>query len=80
MLVLSRKPGQKIKIGDDIEVTIIAVSGETVRIGIEAPTCVRILRTEVYEEIQKRNGEAVTSTEIPPALKSLLSSLGGSND
>jgi carbon storage regulator len=47
MLVLSRKPGEKVTIGDAITVTVLAISGKTVRIGIEAPTDVRILRAEL---------------------------------
>lgn len=58
MLVLSRKVNEKIKISEDIEITIVSVSGDVVRIGIEAPKDVKILRSEVYEEIQKQNQSA----------------------
>jgi carbon storage regulator CsrA len=47
MLVLSRQPGEKVVIGDAITVTVLAISGKTVRIGIEAPDDVRILRAEL---------------------------------
>ncbi len=77
MLVLSRKVDQKLFIGDNIEITIVSVSGDTVRIGIEAPKDIKILRSEVYEEIQQQNIEAVSSsqaenTETKEKLKKLL--------
>jgi carbon storage regulator len=57
VLVLTRKGGQSIMIGDDIEVSVLAIMGEKVRIGIEAPRSVPVFRKEVYVEIQEdRNG------------------------
>ena len=53
MLVLTRKSNQSIMIGDDIEISVLAVMGEKVRIGIEAPRSVPIFRREVYVEIQE---------------------------
>ena len=53
MLVLTRKSNQSIMIGDDIEITVLAVMGEKVRIGIEAPRSVPVFRREVYVEIQE---------------------------
>ena len=53
MLVLTRKSNQSIMIGDDIEVSVLAVMGEKVRIGIEAPRSVPVFRKEVYLEIQQ---------------------------
>ena len=52
MLVLTRKTNQSIMIGDDIEISVLAVMGEKVRIGIEAPRSVPVFRKEVYVEIQ----------------------------
>ena len=49
MLVLTRKTNQSIMIGDDIEITILSVSGDKVRIGIEAPRDISVFRQEVYE-------------------------------
>lgn len=55
MLVLTRKVGDCINIGDDIVVKVIEISRNNVRIGIEAPRNVSVLRNEVYEKIQKEN-------------------------
>jgi carbon storage regulator len=52
VLVLTRKGNQSIMIGDDIEVSVLAIMGEKVRIGIEAPRSVPVFRKEVYVEIQ----------------------------
>ena len=53
MLVLTRKGNQSIMIGDDIEVTVLAIMGEKVRIGIDAPRNVPVFRKEVYLEIHR---------------------------
>jgi len=52
MLVLTRKSNQSIMVGDDIEVSVLAIMGEKVRIGIQAPRDVPVFRKEVYLEIQ----------------------------
>ena len=73
MLVLTRKRNESIVIGDDIEVRVLSVSGEKVRIGIEAPRDVPVFRMEVYLEIQQQRLEAGTSAreEVDEALKRL---------
>jgi carbon storage regulator len=53
MLVLTRKSNQSIMIGDDIEVSVLSIMGEKVRIGIQAPRDVPVFRNEVYLEIQQ---------------------------
>lgn len=58
MLILSRNKGQKIMINQDIVISVVEVSGDQVRIGIEAPDHVAIYREEIYESIQKQNKEA----------------------
>jgi carbon storage regulator len=58
MLVLTRKKGQSIMIGDNIEVSIVEIQGEQVRLGIKAPRSVSIHRNEIYEEIQQENRKA----------------------
>lgn len=55
MLVLTRKSNQSIMIGDDIEVSVLSVMGDKVRIGIKAPRDVPVFRREVYLEIQREN-------------------------
>jgi len=56
MLVLTRKPGQSIMIGDGVEVQVLSVAGEKVRLGITAPRDVSIFRNEVYERIEREGG------------------------
>ncbi|PIC75935.1 carbon storage regulator [Sporosarcina sp. P19] len=60
MLVLSRKAGDTIKIADDIEVKILEVKGDTVRVGIEAPKSVEIVRGELIQSIKDTNTESLT--------------------
>jgi len=73
MLVLSRKRNESIMIGDDIEVSVLAVAGGKVRMGIEAPRDIPVFRKEVYLEIQQQRLEAGTSAreEVDEALKRL---------
>ncbi|RYL95810.1 carbon storage regulator [Sporolactobacillus sp. THM7-4] len=74
MLVLTRKPGQSIKIGDTIEVRIIAVDGDQIKLGIKAPREIDIHRQEVYDAIQKENSQAAAgrlSEEILTAIKAI---------
>ncbi len=65
MLILSRKPTQKILISDDIEITIVEVKGEQVKIGINAPSSVKVFREEVYREIQQENKAAIVKDKKP---------------
>lgn len=55
MLVLTRRLNQSIKIGDDIEITVIEVRGDQVRLGVDAPRSVTVHRKEVYLQIQQEN-------------------------
>ncbi len=57
MLVLSRQKDESIMIGDDVEITIVDVRGDKVRLGIVAPREVPVHRREVYEAIQRENNE-----------------------
>jgi carbon storage regulator len=64
MLVLTRKSNQSIMIGDDIEVSVLSIMGEKVRIGIQAPRDVPVFRREVYLEIQQeRQGVATGGSD-----------------
>lgn len=58
MLVLSRQRDETIMIGDDIEITVVDVRGDKVRLGINAPRLVQVHRKEVYEAIKRENAEA----------------------
>ena len=76
MLVLTRKSNQSIMIGDDIEISVLAVMGEKVRIGIEAPRSVPVFRREVYVEIQEDQATGEASTDVDRALEGLKSETG----
>ncbi|XRD25637.1 carbon storage regulator CsrA [Lysinibacillus fusiformis] len=62
MLVLSRKKDESIMIGDHIEIKILAVEGEQIKLGIVAPKTVKVHRSEVFQAIQAQNKEALSST------------------
>jgi carbon storage regulator len=72
MLVLSRKKNESIMIGDDIEITITAIEGDLVRIGIKAPKLVSIYRKELFLSIQEENRLAAQARMDWNALKDLL--------
>jgi len=63
MLVLTRRKGESIQIGNDIRVKVISVEGDQIKIGIDAPRSVDIYRQEVYDAIQEQNNEAL-NTEV----------------
>jgi len=67
MLVLTRKNGETIKIGDDIEITIVSAKNDQVKIGIKAPKNVEIFRKEILDQIQTENQQA--SKDISSLLK-----------
>jgi carbon storage regulator len=74
MLVLTRKSNQSIMIGDDVEVSVLAIMGEKVRIGIQAPRDIPVFRREVYLEIQEEQREGGTvRREVDVALGDLSS-------
>lgn len=71
MLILSRKTGESIVIDGRIVVKIIRTDGDTVKVGIEAPSSIPVHRQEIYEEIQRANREAATRAphgQLPPLL------------
>ena len=73
MLVLTRKSNQSIMIGDEIEVSVLAIMGEKVRIGIQAPRDIPVFRKEVYLEIQQERAAQLegVSREVDVALTRL---------
>ena len=64
MLALARKVNQSIIIGNDIEITLLEIKGDQVKIGINAPKSVPIYRKEIYEQIQEENKKAAQTTRI----------------
>ncbi|MEG6532197.1 carbon storage regulator CsrA [Caldibacillus thermoamylovorans] len=62
MLILARKKGEAIQIGNEIEIKIISIQGDQVKIGIDAPKTVEVYRKEIYEQIQEENKQAATTT------------------
>jgi carbon storage regulator len=71
MLVLTRKSNQSIMIGDEIEVSVLAIMGEKVRIGIEAPRSIPVFRKEVYLEIQQDHSPDADRKAVDEALENL---------
>lgn len=71
MLILTRKPGESIILGDNIEIKVLEVSDSRVKLGIEAPRDIKVLRKEVISTIEE-NKEAAMTTPKTEALKNLL--------
>lgn len=63
MLVLTRRVGESIVIGNDIVVTVLEVRGDQVRIGVDAPRSLAVHREEVYAQVQRENAAAVASAD-----------------
>ncbi len=76
MLVLTRKSNQSIMIGDDIEVSVLSIMGEKVRIGIQAPRDIPVFRKEVYLEIQQERARELTSADVRGEVDRALRDLG----
>ncbi|MEP6953707.1 MAG: carbon storage regulator CsrA [Solirubrobacteraceae bacterium] len=76
MLVLTRKSNQSIMIGDDIEVSVLSVMGEKVRIGIQAPRDIPVFRKEVYLEIQQERGRDLAGSAVREEVDQALRNLG----
>ncbi len=64
MLILTRKSGESITIGDDVKITVVEVKGKQVRIGIDAPRSYMIHREEVYLNIQEENRRAAKESPL----------------
>lgn len=72
MLALSRKQNEAIIVGNDIEITILEIKGEQVKIGINAPKSVPVYRKELYVQIKDANKEAIEQAGAIETLKGLL--------
>ncbi|HLH67232.1 MAG TPA: carbon storage regulator CsrA [Solirubrobacteraceae bacterium] len=72
MLNITRRRGERIVLGDDVFISVLEVSGQTVRLGIEAPRSVRVYREEIWLEVKRENeaaaraAEAALPSEVPP--------------
>jgi len=77
VLVLTRKLNQSIKIGDDIEIMIIEVRGDQVRLGVTAPRSIAVHRKEVYLQIQQENQNAIREPASNEAVAAALQELLG---
>jgi carbon storage regulator len=64
MLILTRKLGETVAIGDDIKITLIDVKGKSIRIGIEAPPQIAVHRQEIYQAIREQNMKAATIADL----------------
>jgi len=63
MLIITRKPGEKIMLGDDVTIAVIEVSGSSVRIGIAAPRSIPVYREEIWAAVKEQQ----SASDVPPA-------------
>jgi carbon storage regulator len=77
MLILSRRPGESLTIGDDVVVTVVGVSGNQIRLGITAPREVRVLREEVHKAMQEEKQAAANALDSNGSLGGAVRQLRG---
>jgi carbon storage regulator len=65
MLMMTRRAGQKIVLGDNITIEVVEVAGSTVRLGVDAPRSVPVYREEIWTAVRAENEAAATATELP---------------
>ena len=71
MLVLSRRINDSIAIGDNIEIVVVEIKGDQVKLGVKAPKEVKVFRGEIHAEIQKEN-RAASESQLPPDLDKII--------
>lgn len=77
MLILSRRPGESLTIGDDVVVTVVSVTGNQIRLGITAPREVRVLREEVYKAMREETQAAANGLDSDRRLGDAVGQLRG---
>lgn len=66
MLIITRRPGEKIMLGDDVVIEVIEASGSSVRIGIDAPKSIPVYREEIWQAVRDENAAAASDAESHP--------------
>jgi carbon storage regulator len=74
VLVLTRRTGESVMVGDDVVITVLEVRGDVIRLGVQAPRSVQVHREEVYRELQRANREAASPS--PSAVQAVSRLLG----
>ena len=77
MLILSRRAGESLTIGDEITITVVGVNGNQIRLGITAPREVRVLREEIYRAMHEENRAAASAVDSEKRLKEVLQQVRG---
>lgn len=72
MLALSRKQGEAVVIGNDVEITVLEIKGEQIKLGISAPKSVPVYRKELYIQMKEANQEAIKQANAVEKLQNLL--------
>ena len=74
MLIITRRPGEKVIVGDDVVIEVIEVSGSSVRIGINAPKSIPVYREEIYSAVKAENTAAASAdaSQLPDELPTEL--------
>jgi carbon storage regulator len=72
MLILARRIGESIMIGDQVQVSVVDIKGDQVKLGIKAPSQVKVYRSEVYAAIQEENRAAAAAPGTLPPMEGLL--------
>lgn len=80
MLVLSRKSGESLIVGDEVKVTVLGVSGRQVRIGIDAPNDVAVHRQEVFDRIRRETPQGISADEPNDTRPSMLSTVSDNDE